>query len=528
MARALSTPSPKPSPSSTESSPLSKWILIGTSAILATTTYSVIRMYYIHHKLTHSERKPPKSLHALYVDPVPEPVDEEKKSEIGTDLPLPILGNSITLSQGFYSSMYKFINSPLSIFWVGTKPFIVLNNLTDVRKALSGAKGLYGKPRYFGYRSQAIQAAVSSQNSKVQEESMELTPGDHSRHALEELIASRFVWLQKSMDEVATYLAEQSIMAFSSSQTQEPIFASVQHSMVSLNLKLLYEYDNPEHAEKISHWISKAGEEFALRMANPFRIYYNWVANMLYFYRVFGLIRMGRILCKHLDQVSELTPAWVNAWLGKVGKVGKLGKVVGLLMASTQTVPLSAIWTLYLVGTDTRVKAKLIQEMKQKNVWLKDDSGPITVDQLNSLAYMEQVVLEALRLYPPFPVLQRQAEQEDVLNDGCMVIPAGTIVYIVPWVIHHNPKIWPNPEEFRPERFENSHSHGDAENDYAFIPFGRGSRMCAGYRLALTEVKLLLVSLLSRYDWTIDYNKPEFPYINMVPQGMKIRFTRLN
>ena len=477
-----------------------KNIAIGAAAVSALyAVTSVVRMYRIRARLRRVE------------DDV----------QLPDDFPLPIIGNTPNLMKSFFGTLHGHVHEKVFVVWVGANPFVIVNNLASVRRVLTGSGGRYVKPKYFGYRSRTIRNAVEAEQKAVELDSAELAAGDYSRAALVKLIESEFHWMEDRIGRIAYDLAH--------SPGNTSSFRGIQENLVHLNLQLLYKFDDIESAKKLSRWIAEAGLEFAQRMANPFRAWYCWVANARYLSQVVGLIRTGRQLCKHLDDIAadhqhESAPSWMHAWLGKVGKIGKLGKVVGLLMASTQTVPLTAIWCLYLVATHPEAYQKIASEARAKLDRFDENKGAVvsSLDQLESLEYLDAVVRETLRLYPPFPVLQRQAEHDDNL-DGATVTEKQ-ILYIVPWLIHHNPSIWKDPEEFRPQRFLENAAHGDAENDYAFIPFGRGSRMCAGYRLALVEVKLLVLCLVRSSTWTAQFDPPDFPPINMVPRDLKLSF----
>eukprot|EP00177_Eucheuma_denticulatum_P007875 GFKZ01014331.1.p1 GENE.GFKZ01014331.1~~GFKZ01014331.1.p1 ORF type:complete len:293 (-),score=30.93 GFKZ01014331.1:621-1499(-) len=285
--------------------------------------------------------------------------------------------------------------------------------------------------------------------------------------------------------------------------------------------------------------IGLAGTEFARRMVNPLKVFWDIPGNFRYARDVYGLISLGRRLCKVLDEAGDCISknhadendnsgeglsglSWVHAWVGKVGKIGKLGKVVGLLMASTQTVPLTAVWMLYLVGTHPEVRQNLLVELNGVGAAHADY---LTAELLGKLKYADAVIRETLRLFPPFPLIQREAQDDDNL---CGVrVTRGTPVYVVPWLIHRNPKFWPEADEFKPQRFIGNEAHGDGASDWVYLPFGRGSRMCAGSRLAMMELKVLLACAVLGYDWESSgehesgYGK--FPELGMVPKGIELR-----
>jgi cytochrome P450 len=102
---------------------------------------------------------------------------------------------------------------------------------------------------------------------------------------------------------------------------------------------------------------------------------------------------------------------WVHGWVGKVGRIGKLGKVVGLIMASSQTVPTTCLWLLFLLSKHPKVVEKIREETFQVlQASEKQSIQELTVDELNSLVYVDGVIKECLRLYPPFPLLQREPQ----------------------------------------------------------------------------------------------------------------------
>ena len=219
---------------------------------------------------------------------------------------------------------------------------------------------------------------------------------------------------------------------------------------------------------------------------------------------------------------------WVHAWVGKVGRIGNLGKIVGLVMASTQTVPLTAVWMLYLVRQHDEVRVKLEEELRRNGI--EDGPRDLTYEKLNDpsgLVYVEAVVRETLRLFPPFPLIQREAQTDDTL--GGVTIPAGMIVYVVPWLVHHNEAFFKEADSFRPERFlgeKGIAAHADASSDRLYVPFGRGVRMCAGSKLALADIKVLLVNAVVGGGWTSEWvgSEGDVPELGMAPWGVRVRF----
>jgi cytochrome P450 len=104
-------------------------------------------------------------------------------------------------------------------------------------------------------------------------------------------------------------------------------------------------------------------------------------------------------------------------------------------------------------------------------------------------------VQEALRLYPPAYTIVRQARADD--NAGGIAVPAGTIVFIAPWVLHRHRRLWPQPDVFDPARFLPG---APAPDRFAYLPFGVGPRVCIGAQFALTEATLVLAAMLKAFE----------------------------
>eukprot|EP00871_Galdieria_phlegrea_P001030 jgi/Galph1/1928/GphlegSOOS_G595.1 len=402
--------------------------------------------------------------------------------------PFPIIGNSMQLSSSLYETLFNYVEYPVSIYFIASTPFVVITDEVAVRKVLGS--GLYRKPKYFGYRSNTIRYSVELQRVAAANEHKLQEQADSSRKALNAMIDERFPLILEGTLDVVKAMAQ---CSDADSQIQ-----SLREKLIGLNMKILFNYDNCTDIRSLAYIISEAGKEFIQRTVNPFRILWNWIANVRYFINVFSLIAIGRRLCRHMEQQPA---TWVHGWVGKVRRIGRLGKVVGLVMASSQTVPTTCLWLLYLLAENERVVEKIREEtdnvLKATN---KNSVEELTHEELKTFVYADCVVKECLRLYPPFPLLQREPEMDDVLGDVC--IPAKTPVYIVPWLLHHHSRYWSEPERFKPERFETNANHGDAPSGFVYIPFGRGSRMCAGYNLALLELKILLIYACQQYYWS--------------------------
>ncbi|KAM0864549.1 hypothetical protein ACQ4PT_043838 [Festuca glaucescens] len=124
-------------------------------------------------------------------------------------------------------------------------------------------------------------------------------------------------------------------------------------------------------------------------------------------------------------------------------------------------------------------------------------------NDMNSMTYLRAVIKESLRLHPVAPFLAPHLTMADCSIDGYMV-PAGTRVIINVWAIGRDPTSWEDAEEFRPERFVEGGSDVHVNfkgNDFQFLPFGAGRRMCPGINLGIANVELMLANLMYHFDW---------------------------
>ena len=156
-----------------------------------------------------------------------------------------------------------------------------------------------------------------------------------------------------------------------------------------------------------------------------------------------------------------------------------------IFMAGHETTANSLAWTWYLLSQAPDVEARLHSEVDRV---LKGEPPSLAI--LPRLVYTRAVFEEALRLYPPVPILSRQAVcDERILNHQ---VRAGSLVLVVPWLLHRHKRLWEKPDHFEPERFlpENA----AARDKFSYIPFAVGPRVCAGMAFALAEAVISLAT----------------------------------
>ncbi len=175
---------------------------------------------------------------------------------------------------------------------------------------------------------------------------------------------------------------------------------------------------------------------------------------------------------------------------------------VTLFTAGHETTAVSMGWLTYLLAQHPDVVARLRAEADAVlgNVPDNNESGSLPpVAAFRSMPYSLQVVQEALRLYPPAWAMSRMALSDDQI--GPYRIPKGDTVIISPYLLHHDPTNWPDPDRFDPDRF--AEGRDKDRPAYAYLPFGGGPRLCIGNQFALMEMQILLTFFIRAFDFQL-------------------------
>jgi len=185
--------------------------------------------------------------------------------------------------------------------------------------------------------------------------------------------------------------------------------------------------------------------------------------------------------------LADPAPSLIRAMAegGGLGPAALRDEAATLFLAGHETTGNALSWAWYLLAEDPASAARLREEahavLGGRTAGLGD---------LPRLPFARAVVEEALRLYPPVPVLAREAVAEAELAG--QRIPRGALVLVVPWLLHRHRALWDQPDHFRPERFLPG---APPRPRHAFLPFGLGPRVCTGGHFALAEAVITLASL---------------------------------
>lgn len=158
------------------------------------------------------------------------------------------------------------------------------------------------------------------------------------------------------------------------------------------------------------------------------------------------------------------------------------------------TTSVGLIWTIFLLGHHPAVQRKIQAEID--TTFRGDYECEVTVEHTKELKYLDAVLKESQRIYPPVPRISRLVTEEFEINGK--PVPVGTELGLNILLLHRDPKIFPCPLKFDPERF--CRENAGNRSPFAFIPFSAGPRNCIGQRFALLEEKIILVWLLRQFE----------------------------
>jgi cytochrome P450 len=162
-----------------------------------------------------------------------------------------------------------------------------------------------------------------------------------------------------------------------------------------------------------------------------------------------------------------------------------------LFLAGHETVAHALAWTWYLLAQHPEVLAKVQQEVDTVLA-----GRTATMDDLPQLVYLERVVTESMRLCPPVWAIDRRAICDTDIRG--VRIPTGARVIMSQYVVHHDPRFYPEPERFDPDRW--TPEAQATRPKFAYFPFGGGPRLCIGEAFAWTESILLLATLSQTWE----------------------------
>ncbi|MFD2942754.1 cytochrome P450 [Flavobacterium notoginsengisoli] len=188
-----------------------------------------------------------------------------------------------------------------------------------------------------------------------------------------------------------------------------------------------------------------------------------------------------------------------------------------LFIAGHETTANALTFTLHLLGRNPEIQQKVFEEIMK----IESETNNI-IEQLQKMEYLNAVLNESMRLYPPAWITDRQNLEDDSLAQ--FKIKKDTLIGISFYELHRNPKYWNNPDEFIPERFLGEQKK---ESMQYFYPFGAGPRMCIGAGFAIYEMCLTISQIVKMYIIKSNNDIIQFnPLITLKPVNVKVSFFR--
>eukprot|EP01102_Stenamoeba_stenopodia_P017991 TRINITY_DN6539_c0_g1_i1.p1 TRINITY_DN6539_c0_g1~~TRINITY_DN6539_c0_g1_i1.p1 ORF type:complete len:549 (+),score=134.74 TRINITY_DN6539_c0_g1_i1:160-1806(+) len=201
------------------------------------------------------------------------------------------------------------------------------------------------------------------------------------------------------------------------------------------------------------------------------------------------------------------------------------------LLAGSDTTSNTLAYAVYLLAQHPDVEQKLVNEIN-KLLGDKIKSNSVSFDDLKQLPYLDAVLKETLRYFPPAAIVARVCQSDIVLPKSGIFVPKGAEVFVPIWAVHRDPVFWHNPDEFNPDRFiefaktvRGGTEGGTEITPPAYIPFGIGPRACVGMKLAQMEAKLVLASIVYNYRFELSRSEQRLP--NLTIRAGPVSYTHL-
>ena len=192
-----------------------------------------------------------------------------------------------------------------------------------------------------------------------------------------------------------------------------------------------------------------------------------------------------------------------------------IDQVAIFFLAGHETSAAAFSWTLYLLATHPEWQERVAKEAQE----FKDDFG-----QIRSLKDTRDVFREALRLYPPVPMMVRETTRPEVFRKRA--IRRGSQVVVSLWHLHRHARLWARPDEFAPDRWQQDETKQSSRQ--AFLPFSAGPRVCSGAGFAMLEGVLLTAIAIRSFRFTADDSRPPVPVARLTVRskdGIWLRIT---
>jgi cytochrome P450 family 4 len=177
-----------------------------------------------------------------------------------------------------------------------------------------------------------------------------------------------------------------------------------------------------------------------------------------------------------------------------------------IMFEGHDTTAAGSSFALCMLGCYKNIQEKVMEE--QRRIFGNNFNREVTFADTIEMKYLERVILETLRMYPPVPIIARKLNQDIKLASENYTVPANTTIMIGTFKLHRRPDIFPNPDKFDPDNF--LPERASSRHYYSYIPFSAGPRSCVGRKYAMIKLKVLLSTILRNFEVTSTVPEKDF------------------
>jgi cytochrome P450 len=195
--------------------------------------------------------------------------------------------------------------------------------------------------------------------------------------------------------------------------------------------------------------------------------------------------------------------------------------ILTMFFAGHETTANTLAWALFYLSQNPDVLRTLQEEVDQ----LLDDGRAPTLADLEKLPYTLMVIKETMRIQPTVAVIPRVTTTDTLLGE--YTLEANSILFLSPYLLHHDVRFWENPDRYDPTRFTEENEANITK--YAYLPFGGGPRVCIGNHFALMEAQILLAQIIRRYQLSVvdgAHIEPERTATTHPKNGLPMRISK--
>jgi retinoid hydroxylase len=280
--------------------------------------------------------------------------------------------------------------------------------------------------------------------------------------------------------------------------------------------------------EQVSEWFTILVDSLngAIKWDNPLTMYGRGQAARRKIFDYVRQIIQERSVSGDLAQSTDVLSLLLNT-IDEDGnrftETQVINQAIGFLFAGHDTTSSLMGWLLFELGNSPEWRQKLREEHQQVV-----GNNSIALSQLRQLPNLTNAIKEGERMYPPAFIISRMAMAD--IEYGGYLIPAGWYVCIFPQLTQRMPEIYRDPDLFDPDRFAPPREE-DKKQPYSLIGFGGGVHSCIGVELAQMEMKIILSTLLQKYDWTVTPTTAEIAPVRRpftMQKQLKAKFVPIN